>query len=593
MKKMQKMRKIIALCLTVVFMCASVAGFSGCGKKNADDKGAILTIYLAGDPSNLNLDPGKMIYSSEEVKYLGLIFEGMMTMDENGKLQNGICKSYTITDDDANKIYKIDFNLKDTKWSDGIPVSADDFVYAWKRILDPAFASPAASLLYDVKNARAVKNGDMTVDDLGAVALDTTLLEVTFDHKIDYNKFLENLASISLVPLRRDTVDPAPDDWAKKPLTLLTDGPFKVTQMDYNKTTTLERSTYYLLKKDETNIFKYVKPYRIVLDFSRTLDQLTDAYTANNGDIFYLGNVPMAKYANFSGKAVLKDMLSAYSYHFNTSNPLFSKAEVRKALSIALDRNQIASIVGLGVKPATGIVPTGVIDATATADFREVGDKNGQLINPAGDVAAAKSLLQTAGVTSGSFELKYKDNEVEKAVADYAASVWQQLGFTVTETAMKGVQYGDDINSANYDVIGYDDQALGVDAFSVLAPFAKPFCGNVISFQSEGTSTVLPYITGFQNDSYDSMIEDIFSTGTDNNTRTQKLHDAEKALVDLAPIAPLYFNTNINITDKISGLSYSKFGNAIFTKANLPNYQQYITTETAAAPAADAASPTT
>jgi len=568
-------------------MCASVAGFSGCGKKNTDDKGAILTIYLAGDPSNLNLDPGKMIYSSEEVKYLGLIYEGMMTMDENGRLQKGICKSYTITDDDANGVYKIDFTLKDTKWSDGIPVTADDFVYAWKRILDPAFASPAAPLLYDIKNARSVKNGDMTVDDLGVVSLDTTLLEVTFDHKIDYNKFLENLASISLVPLRGDTIDPAPNDWAKKPLTLLTDGPFKVTQMDYNKTTTLERSTYYLLSKDETNIFKYVKPYRIVLDFSRTLDQLTDAYAADNGDIFYLGNVPPAKYADYQSKAVLKDLLSTYSYHFNVNNPLFSKPEVRKALSIALDRNQIASIVGLGVKPATGIVPTGIIDTTTTTYFREVADKNGQLINPAGDMATAKSLLQTAGVTSGSFELKFRDNDTEKAVADYAVSVWQQLGFTVTETPMKGVQYGDDIYNTNYDVIGYDDQALGVDAFSVLAPFAKSFCGNVITFGNEGASTVSPYITGFQNDAYDSMIEDVFSTDNDNAARTQKLHDAEKALVDLAPIAPLYFNTSINITDKINGLSYSKFGYTVFTKANLPNYQQYATSDTTAAAAAD------
>jgi len=587
MRKMQKAKKILALILLAALLSLNAIGIAGCSKRDENDKGAILLAYLAGDPSNLNLDPAKLIYSAEAVKFMGLIFEGLTKMDENGKLQNGMAKKWTIKENEEKSEYVIEFELKESKWSDGKPVTADDFVYAWKRVLSPDFSSPAAPLLYWVKNARAVKEGDMTVDDLGVFALDTRVLTVVFDHKVDYDKFLENLSSIYLVPLRSDTVDYAPEDWAKKPMTLLSNGPFTIKQMDYNKATTLERSTYYLLpgKKGE-NIFKYVTPYKISLDFSRNLDQLATEYAKDNY-MFYLGGVPKDRYNEFAGKAVLKDLLSTYSYHFNVDKAPLNKAEVRKALSIALDRNEIAKIAGLGVKPATGMVPTGIIDAKSTGDdFRAVG---GNAINPAGDIAGAKALLQTAGASGGSIELKVRDTDVEKAVAEYVKGVWGQLGFSVTVVPMRGVQYGEDIFTRNYDVMGYDDQAPGVDAFSVLAPFAKPFCGGIVTFQNEGLSTAEPYITGFQNDAYDALMEEIMLIDNDNIARTEKLHAAEKMLCDLSPVAPLYFNTSINLTEKLTGLSYSKFGYTIFTKANLKNYQQYIPTteDKDAAPAAE------
>ncbi|MCL1858070.1 MAG: peptide ABC transporter substrate-binding protein [Oscillospiraceae bacterium] len=584
MKKMQNAKKILALFLIASMLFLGLMNIAGCNKRSEDDKGAVIPMYLAGDPSNLNLDPGKLIYSSEAVKFLGLIFEGLTVMDENGKLQKGMAKSWTISENEEKSEYIIEFELKDSKWSDGIPVSADDFVYAWKRILDPDFSSPAAPLLYSIKNARAVKEGDMTVDDLGVYALDTTTLQVTFDHKIDYDKFLENCASIALVPVRSDTVDFRPEDWAKTPANLLSNGPFTVKQMEYNKLTSLERSTYYLLpgKKGE-NIFKYVTPYKLSLDFSRNITQMTDAYlnASDNKDlVFYIGSVPVAKYSELESKADLKDMLSTYSYHFNTDVALFKKWEVRKALSIALDRNEIARIVGLGVKPATGIVPTGVIDVKASGDdFRKAG---GDVIPAGGDMAGAKTLLQQAGVTGGSIELKVRSSErgdnADEAIAEYVKSVWAQLGFTVTIKPMKGVEYSNDIFEKNYDVIGYDDQAVGVDAFSVLAPFAKPLSGGKVEFQNEGVSIAEGYITGFQDDAYDALLEEILLLDNDIEARTQKLHEAEKKLIDLSPVAPLYFNTSINITDKLTGLSYSKFGFTIFTKANLKNYLDYTTT---------------
>jgi oligopeptide transport system substrate-binding protein len=134
---MKKMQKIFALILAAAMLCAVLAG---CSKRDPDDRGAHIHMYLAADPSNLNLDPAKMLYSYEAIKFIGLLFEGLTVMDDEGKLQKGMANKWTIIEDDEKEIYKMQFELKDTKWSDGITVSADDFVYAWKRILQPDFA---------------------------------------------------------------------------------------------------------------------------------------------------------------------------------------------------------------------------------------------------------------------------------------------------------------------------------------------------------------------------------------------------------------------------------------------------------------------
>ena len=575
MKKMQPAKKIIALFLIAAMTVSAALGAAGCGKKDEDDKGATLLMYLAGDPSNLNLDPGKLIYSSEAIKFMGLLFEGLTVMDENGKLKGGMAESWKITDDEENGIYRIEFVIKDTRWSDGKPVTGDDFVFAWKRILEPEFSSPAAALLYSIKNARAVKEGDMTVDDLGVYADDITELRVEFEHSIDYEKFLENLTSPYLVPLRSDTVDYEPDDWAKVPRTMLTNGPFSLKQIEYNKVASFDRSTYYLLEqgKRKMNIFKHVTPYRIVLDYSRNLSAITEAYK-NDDYIFFLGDVPSSEFSAFEGDAVIKDMLSSYNYHFNVDVRPFNDANVRKALSIALDRNEIAKRAGLGVKPAKGIVPHGIVDVKSTEEYREV---RGNAIDPSGNLSEAKNLLSAAGVSSGSFTIKIRSSEVEKAVADYVAGVWNSLGFNVTVTELKGIAVQETILARDYDVMGFDLQSPGVDAFSVLAPFANSMSGGVVAFVNEGQSIAEPFLTGFKNDAYDALMEEILLLDKDYEARTAKLFEAEKMLVDLSPVAPLFYNVSINITDKISGLEYSKFGNTIFNKANLKNYQQYTT----------------
>jgi dipeptide transport system substrate-binding protein len=320
------------------------------------------------------------------------------------------------------------------------------------------------------------------------------------------------------------------------------------------------------------------------LDFSRSLDSQVDSFIATNDgaiaddNIFFLGDIPANRLDNFRSNTETRPMLSASTLHFNANHNILSRAEVRQALSLALDRNHIAGIVGLDVNPATGIVPIGIIGETATGgDFRE---GSVELIHPAGDMSRARSLLQSAGASSGSFELKVRDDPVDLAVAEYIAGVWNQLGFNVTVSPARGRAYADAIHGADYDVMLYDFQAPGVCAWSVLAPFAVPFSGSAKEFNPDGGFYEdAPYMTGFRNEAYDALIEEIFLID-DRRERHERLMQAERMLVDLAPIAPLYFHTSINITEMISGITFSRFGFPVFTRANLRNHQEFTTTAT-------------
>jgi ABC-type oligopeptide transport system substrate-binding subunit len=108
---MKKMQKVFALILTASML---IAVLSGCSARDPDDRGAHIHMYLAADPSNLNLDPAKMLYSAETIKFIGLIFEGLTVMDDNGKLHGGMAKKWTIIEDDEKEIYKMQFELKTT-----------------------------------------------------------------------------------------------------------------------------------------------------------------------------------------------------------------------------------------------------------------------------------------------------------------------------------------------------------------------------------------------------------------------------------------------------------------------------------------------
>ena len=607
------MKKIISMVLCFVMLGALLVS---CVDK--EDPGAEITMYM---DKVTNLDPALAYNDVDAAQILSLVYDGLVDVNAKGKVVPAIAKSWTL---DGNVL---EFRLNTTKWSDGTYLQAKDFVYAWKRILDPEFQCSAASLLMYIKNAEDVKNGNTSIDNLGLYASGSNLLTVELEDAAYADAFLQNCASVALTPLREDKVEkiqvepdalykedmeakgyakPAEYSWATLSAVMLANGPFFVKEFKYNDSENpgivLERNKYYYYDAEkEEALQKYVTPYRLNIKFVEP-GTAYEQYKAGNG--LYINNLPLAERAGLKDTATVTDQLATYSYLFNTTKAPFDNPKVTKALSMALDRDAIAKAV-VFAKPATGLLTETVLNTKKGTSFREVA---GNVLSTSADIAGAKALLKEAGVTSGSFELTIrKGNEVEKAVADMAVAAWKELGFNVTikevdvstfeyymfisvQKDENGVGIGynfepvytglikdqliDSYRSGEYDVVGLDYSMMSADPFAALATFARPYSGGAYDFsESADDFDMIPGVTGYSSDAYDKLLTQALNE-KDATKRAELLKKAEKMLLEDAPIAPVYFvQSGALVSENLKKTTTNYAGIVDFTKAKDANYE--------------------
>ena len=590
---------------------------AACGSTEEDekdqDRGAYISMYITDQV--FDFDPANAYDNASALKVVSLLYSPLFSLDEKGNVKKELVDSYEIYEDPKAGEYKLTLNLKPSFWSDGTQISANDVVFAWKRILEVEATSEAASLLFDIKNARKVKAGDCSIDDLKVYAVNTTTLEIYFEEKldasgkavIDYDGFMRNLTSYALVPLREMIVSRT-TDWAKKPATMVCSGPFTIRKVSYEKGSeglTLERNAYYMRDKEKDALDKSVTPYRLIVDYTKSESEIIQAYEA--GEIFYVGEIPFSARANYADKAEVSDAMSTHTYYLNENaeiggTKLFAIKEVREALSLAIDREAIANTV-VFAKAADALVPYGVLNgSSAKKDFRTTG---GSIIATSADIAAAKSLLSKAGIKAGDYSFKImvaEYDEVHVAIAKAVKEAWTQLGFKVTIDDVK-VIVNDDIGTTNevpvdirddvfqerfaigdYEVAAVDLVAYAPDAFSILAPFALGFSGQGMDMDLRDENGqpyyVTPtHITGFNNDAYTALIEKAYATANVTE-KAAVLHEAEKALLAEMPVIPIVFNQDAYLSRKeISKTTETYYSTRNFAKTKLKNYEDYIPEE--------------
>lgn len=538
-----------ALCL-VLCLATLTVGFVGCSGGDATS-GAQVNMYLSSEV--YNFDPAYAHLDSSAIKLCGLLYEGLMKLDDNGKVVKALCKDWEYkvdkgtdkesTEDDT---YKMEITIKKSGWYDGSAVTADDFVFAWKRLLDPEFDGEGAELLYDIKGARERKTGAYSPDDIGLVA-DQQLLTIEFVRDIDPQDFLRKLTSISLVPLKQATVDHY-YHWSSASTTILTNGPFTVVSYYPGTSMELVRNTYYrhdVSDKDEKpNPGKHVKPYKIIVDFKLNGEEMMEKF--EEGELFYISELPASKEIReqYKDRVKLTDTLCSHVYYFNTNKAPFDNKVVRQVLSAVISRSEIVNEV-VYASASTGIVPAGVKDKTNKDDFAA---NNQNKITDAMSISKAKQLLTAAGInpsnvpafnitvrvnadstvneTTGGLELSpvrknspdYVYNTVDYVVAEIVKEKWEKLGFTVNIKCVNAEQYQEKtswllqyrdsvvedlygINGeleyydksnkgnatmtaerADFDVIAVDSQMLDTTAYSALSVFATDYSGSSCDF---------------------------------------------------------------------------------------------------------------
>ena len=579
-------KRILACVLCLAMLASALVCLTACqdsdNKKKEEDKGQYLTMYLTENV--YDLDPANAYYNAATTNVVNLLFETLFKINENGKVKKSLVKKYVIDEDPAANEYTMDIYLNNTCWSDGTYVSANDVVYAWKRVLDVESSYDAAALLYDIKNARSVKEGDMSIDDLAIYAEGELMVSVEFEGPIDYDQFILNLTSVALAPLREDIA--SKPDWAKKPANIVCSGPFKLGRIDfttnsankyedinydvkavdadgkeikgkYNKATepksfsegvpafmVLERNSYYYrdVEKEE-KLTKYVTPYRIIVDFSMTPEQIAAAYEA--GAILYVDNIPYSwrtdtAYADLLKEVDVTDAMSNHTYYFNQKaliddgaegEYLFANKTVRQVLSKAIDRQAIATAI-MYAEAATGIVPNGVFDTNSKkTTFREAAEAEYENLKYV-SADELKAELSAAGINPKKYSFSITVaayDEVHVIIAMLIAKQWKELGFNVSVNKRGAVVNNDydkfiddipddicddvfveDLHSANFEVLAADLGAITMDAYATLAPFAKAFSGQGMDMSDSENYQLSTHITGYDSQEYNDLMDAVY-----------------------------------------------------------------------------------
>ena len=356
---------------------------------------------------------------SEDVsgaEFLRDLFEGLYNQDADGNLVPGVATSHDVND--AKNVYT--FHLRDNaKWSDGKPVTAGDFVYAWRRLVDPALASPYSWFgeLMSLENAGAVLAGEMSTDQLGVTAIDDHTLEVRLSASLPYFPLMTTHGST--FPSPQWAIEAHGDDWTK-PGNIVSNGAYVLTESVPGERATRERNPMYW-DNDNTVIDKVVA--LIINDDDVALTR----YFAGELDKTEVpaGQYPALK-AEYPDEATSFPRLCNYYYTFNmtdTGNPAFQDVRVREALSLALDRDIIVENVLAG-----GQVPAYTFTPGATAGF-VVPDVEAAHMSQAERDAKAQELLADAGYGPGNpltFKMIYNTSSGHERIAVAMTQMWKQ-----------------------------------------------------------------------------------------------------------------------------------------------------------------------
>ena len=589
-----------------------LTSFISCGNKEGESNGAEIKMYISD--AVYNFDPAEAYKNESALKIVSLLFDNLFVMNSDGKVEKSLAKNYKI--DKAENSMFIELRT-DTYWSDGNAITANDVVFAWQRLLDPANSFEAASLLFDIKNAKAAKEGEVTIDDIGISALNNTDVKITFEDKsINYDNFLVKLTSYALVPIREDVISrvAVANDWAKSPSLMISSGPFRLKEVSYNKDARiiLERNSYYYRNFMSDPVDKAVTPFKLIIEYPTDRASIIKSFNEGKGTdkIFFIGDMPLASRSEhdlngWKKIAKVSDALSTHTYIFNQNaeingEKIFANANVRAALSLAINREEIAKTI-VFAKAATGIVPNGVFNTNSKKQtFR---DSASNTIATSANKDAALAKLKEANITPSKYSFNISVpayDEVHVAIAKMVAASWNDLGFKVNVTEVKLIDNADkaittdekiagvkddifaaNLSTGNFEVAAIDYVAYSADAFSTLAPFAKGYSGRASGSNNDPTFVVKPHISGYDSTAFN---EKILAADKESNldARAKILHEAEDILMSDLPIIPIVFNMNVTMQNKeISNVGLTYYQTNIFTKTSQKNYEEYIATEQA------------
>ena len=574
---MKNRKRLLALALVGVMSLGML--LSGCGGTSAQSpspspsasapaestpaEGFDMAVCIASEPQTIDPALNSAVDGAIMTQHM---FEGLMKWSDSGNPVNekgnmnyaalaaGQAESYEKTDNgDGTVTYT--FKIRsDAKWSDGQPVTANDFVYSWQRLANPLTAADYCYMIDMVQGYAAVNAGEADPTTLGVSAPDESTFVVNLTYDCPY--FLEICAFPAAFPVRQDIIEAYGDTWTTDDNSshYISNGPWKLAEWVHDSYIKMVPNEYHY---DAANL----GPNSLTFQLMEDQNSMLAAY--RSGDLQFIEDMPVDEIAGLlaSGELNIVDYIGTYYVCYQTQAAPFDNALVRQAFTLAIDSKYIVEqVTQTGQVPATGFVPAGIYDADANGDdFRTVGGDYWDA--PVDDATyqanceKARQLLAEAGYPNGegfpTVTYLYNTSDAHKAVGEALQQMWQEkLGVTVQLQNQEWNAFLETRKKGEYQIArnGW------------IADYNDP-CSFLDMWYTGGGNNDAQY----SNPEYDAMIDAAKAT-SDPAERMSYFHKAEDIIIgqDWA-LGPIYFYTQkYMMADDISGAFYTPLGYFIY-----------------------------
>lgn len=500
------MKRILLWSLPLFFFLIQCAGGGSCaGKKTTSEANLPDTFVWCNHTEAPTLDPGKASDNGSS-NVIWQLFEGLTEYHPKTlEPEPAIATHWEVSAD--GKAYT--FYLRgDAKWSNGDPVTAEDFEYSWKRALDPKLASEYASILYSIQGAEEYNTGKVKESSsVGVKALDKLKLQVQLKNPTPY--FIQLTSFYTYRPVHKATVEQWGDQWIR-PEHMVSNGAYKLVAWVPHKEILLEKNPHYW---DEKNV-------RIPkAKFLPTEDRETSLKMFVNGEIDYIEDIPHLKIPEFRSHPGFQEgpESAVYLYILNVQQKGLDDPRVRRALNLALDKKQIVTVMQKGDLPATHLVPPEILDYRSPF---------GESFDP----EKAKQLLVEAGYgdpkTFPKFSISYNTSEGHKVIAEMVQAMWKKH---------LGIEVG--ILNQEWKILlaNYNSSNFSIGRYGWIGDYMDP-----VTFLEMFTSTSTINRTNWKNAEFDDLVLNQQATEQNPKKRNKILYQAEEIFLREIPAIPIY-----------------------------------------------------
>ena len=493
-----------------------------------------ITVNFEYEPYEANLDP-QLSESITAANIIPLLFEGLIKQNENGEPVPGIAEKW---ERNAEGLVWT-FYLREAEWENGDPVTANDFKFAWIRALDSKNAAEYAYMLFPIKGAYEFNVGMGNIEELGIKVIDEKTLEVTLNSP---TRYLDSLLTFPVYsPINEKYFNLYKDEYGKDAGKIMSNGAYKLVKWEHYDELVLEKNKNYWNEKE-------VKTEKIRIKLINDISKSLEAF--ENNEIAFTVITPELYTEYRKDKRLISyDDGSAWYLEYNLENDFLANKKIRQALTIAIDKEELGSILQAMGKPAYGYVP-GFVQGVDKSFRKEAGNTYPHYNSKKAKKLFEEGLKELNFNEAPEITLIFNDQGNNKKIAEYIqGKIKKELGYNLKIKSLPFKERLERMTQKTFEI--------------VLAGWSGDF-NDALSYMDIWTTGGGNNHASYSNPKYDELIQ-IAQTSSDQKARIKAMIEAEKILGDDMPIGMLYFRQKVFLVNpELKNMKFKPVGSEYY-----------------------------